>query len=177
MIYPLTSTENWNLLDSRYIPVSIHARLYPIFADYSVVTCVIVWPFPESFWEKWSLFASCFLRPTKDWWKVSVWWKVIGEQKVYFLFFQRPEHYNQEVLSHSHLFTIAICGRNCSDMQHWSLSCDIQWPGNMFNRWHFYTLNTNWCNKSSPRSLTHWCSHLTCMLHHFSHSTMSNSEL
>ena len=25
----------------------------------------------------------------------------IGEQKVYFYFFKRPQHYNQEVLSHS----------------------------------------------------------------------------
>ena len=42
----------------------------------------------------------------------------IGEQKIYFYFFKRPECYNQELLSHFHLFTIAIYGRNCFDMQH-----------------------------------------------------------
>ena len=34
------------------------------------------------------------------------------------LFFQKPERYNQEVLSLFHLFTITIYGRNCFDMQH-----------------------------------------------------------
>ena len=43
----------------------------------------------------------------------------MGEQKVYFYFFKRPERYNQEVVvTLFHLFTIAMYGKNCFDIQH-----------------------------------------------------------
>ena len=91
-----------------------------------------------------------------------------GKQIVYFYFFKRPKCYNQEVLSDSFICLplpyiegiVLICNID--------LYCVIpifSGTGNMFNRWHFYTLSTNWSNKSSSRSLTHWCSHLTCLPH------------
>ena len=74
------------------------------------------------------------------------------DQTVYFNFFQKTwALQSRDVVTLFHLFTIATYGRNCFDMQHWG-------------------------NKSSPSSLTHWCSHLTCMPH-FCHSTMNNTEL
>ena len=86
----------------------------------------------------------------------------IGKQKVNFYFFTRPERYNQEVF---------IC-LPFSFVEGIVLTCNIDLycviaifngTGDMFNKWYFYTLNTKWSNKCSPRSLTHWCSHLTCM--------------
>ena len=47
------------------------------------------------------------------------------------LFFQNTQALQSRgVVALFHLFTIAIYGRNCSDMQHWSLLCDnnIEWP-------------------------------------------------
>ena len=58
----------------------------------------------------------------------------IGEQKVYFYFFQKTRTLQSRgVVTLFHLFTIAMYARNCFDMQHWPLLCDrnIQW-----HRWH-----------------------------------------
>ena len=45
--------------------------------------------------------------------------RVIGEQKVYFYFFQKTRTLQSRgVVTLFHLFTIAIYGRNCFDMQH-----------------------------------------------------------
>ena len=107
-----------------------------------------------------------------------LWSSYIEEQKVYFYFFKRPERYNQEVLSHSFICLplpyveeiILIC-----NIDIYCVIAIFNVTGDMFKRWHFYTLNTNWSNKNSPRSLTHWCSHLT-FRPHFSHSTMKTQN-
>ena len=44
---------------------------------------------------------------------------IIGEQNVYFYFFQKTRMLESRgVVTLFHLFTIAIHGRNCFDMQH-----------------------------------------------------------
>ena len=94
---------------------------------------------------------------------------VIGEQKNSFIFSKDPGCYNQEVLpTLFHLFTIATHGRNCFDMQHWSLLCNsnIQWSqvtcsmGDIFTHWTSIEATIR-----SPSLLTHWHSHLTCLPH------------
>ena len=66
-------------------------------------------------------------------------------RKVYFYFFKRPEHYNQEMLSHFfHLFTIATYGRNCFDIpyqvEHFGIYNQYSRDGIL----HFYKLTMNW---------------------------------
>ena len=70
----------------------------------------------------------------------------IGEQKVYFYFFKRPERYNQEVLSHSFICLPLPCMEGIVLLCNIDLFCVMaifNGTGDMFNRQHFYTLNTN----------------------------------
>ena len=75
------------------------------------------------------------------------------------LIFQIPERYNQEVLSHSFICLPLPYMEGIVSICNIDLYCVIaifNGTGDMFHRWHFYTLKTNWGNKSSPRSLTLW---------------------
>ena len=106
-----------------------------------------------------------------------------GNKRYTFVFFKRPQRYTQEVLSHS-----SIC-LPLPYMEGIVLICNIDLycvtgifngTGDMFKRQYFHTLNTNWSNKISPRSLTHWCSHLTCIpdsTHNCKQRAVSNREL
>ena len=115
--------------------------------------------------SEWHLTWAMYLPPLP--WKIKGWisgqgdiwhWAKcplprIGEQKVYFYFLKRPERYNQEVFSHSFI---------CLPLPHMEgivLICNIDLycviaifngTGDMFNWWHFYTLNTNWSKQKQP---------------------------
>ena len=70
----------------------------------------------------------------------------VREQKVYFHFFKRPERYNQEGLSHPFICLplpymegiVLIC-----NIDLYCVFAIFNGTGDMFNRLHFYTLNTN----------------------------------
>ena len=104
-------------------------------------------------------------------------WYRVGEQKVYFYFFKRCERYIQEMLPHSFIclplpyleIIVFIC-----NIDLYCVIAIFNGTADMFKRWYFYTLNTNWGNKSNPRSLTLWCSR-ACLI--FRHSTMIHTEL
>ena len=69
-----------------------------------------------------------------------------GEQKVYFYLFKRPEHYNQEVLSHSFICLPLPYMEGIVSICNIDLHCVItifNGTGDMFNRSHFYTLSSN----------------------------------
>ena len=156
--------SNWTILHCPFWCLRLKSAYCSLFYCNSTMQS---WLYALIYFNKWVKHEIKF--STKKIYRKKLHWPIafsIGEQKVHFYFFKRPERYNQEVLSHSFICLplpymegiVLICSIDLCYVM-----AIFNGTGDMFNRWHFYTLNTNWGNRSSPRSLTLWCSHLTCM--------------